>query len=117
MDIADDDQPTRMLFLGDTALGDGFRLIGFETPVVTDGTSLSLLLQQLQQSKQRAFVLIDSLLARSHADLLEQVRAEGGHIVLSEVPALHSPEDFYCDIDARIESLLGSQALAPEKRP
>ncbi|WP_347338082.1 hypothetical protein [Chromatium okenii] len=47
--------PTRLLFLGEECLADGFRLIGFETypnPALRD---VDQLLRELQRSQTKAF--------------------------------------------------------------
>ncbi|MEW7978456.1 MAG: ATPase [gamma proteobacterium symbiont of Phacoides pectinatus] len=100
---------TRMLFLGDATLTDGFRLIGFETRADPTEEELEEILHQLVTDRQNAFVVLDHRLSTSSAPLLARVRAEGGRIIITEVPPLDAPEQFHCKIDDEVRSLLGEQ--------
>ncbi len=99
---------TRMLFLGDAALTDGFQLIGFETWADPSQQQLNQVLQGLLNSRGNAFVILDSRLAEQPSPLLQQIRSEGGRIIITEVPPLNDPENFHSEIDDRIQHLLGT---------
>ena len=105
---------TRMLFLGDAVLGEGFRLIGFEVYADPDEEQLERILGELVDAGQNAYVVVGQSLGERHCPMLQRIRAEGGQIVVSGVPPLHEPDRFHCAIDARIETLL-SNSLAAEK--
>jgi len=105
---------TRMLFLGATTLGEGFRLIGFEILPEPSQEQLEELLGELVDSQQNALVVIDQRVAERHYAMLERVRSEGGRIVITSVPPLHDPECFHCALDDRINALLGSQLVGGE---
>lgn len=98
---------TRQLFLGDVALASGFRLAGFEVYPGADAAKLDALLQELQAARTPAFVVIDQQLAESGSRCLEEVRREGGRILLTQVPPLTRPEQMHSWIDDRIQQLLG----------
>jgi len=98
---------TRQLFLGDSALASGFRLAGFEVYPGADATQLDELLDELQATRTPAFVVIDQELAECGSRRLEEVRREGGRILLSQVPPLTHPERMHSAIDDRIHQLLG----------
>lgn len=102
---------TRMLFLGERALAEGFALIGFETWPDADTGELDRLLEQLRQQRARALVVIDQRLAQGESRMLPLIYAEGGRIVVAEVPPLANPEQFHVDIDAQIQAMLGGQRL------
>ena len=104
-------QPTRMIFLGDAALTDGFRLIGFETRANPTVEQLERLLRQLLESHASAFLIIDHRLATSKSAILDRVRLEGGRIVIAEVPTLDQPDAFHCQIDDQLKSLFGDSAI------
>ncbi len=104
-------QPTRMLFLGDAALTDGFQLIGFETRADPTFEELEQVLRELVSGKHNALVILDSALAASGSLTLKKIRAEGGRIVITEVPALCDPDNFQCDIDDQVRSLLGGHSV------
>ena len=79
---------TRMLFLGDDSLADGFRLIGFETHPNPSLEQVDRIFLDLIRSRDRAFVIVDEQVMRFDAGNLQRVRAEGGRIVVVAVPTL-----------------------------
>ncbi|MET0090424.1 MAG: V-type ATP synthase subunit F [Candidatus Thiodiazotropha sp.] len=97
----------RNIFVGGHALTDGFRLIGFETLTDPDAERLDKLLVSLMREKQRALLIIEQSVSRIDSKLLRQIRDEGGYIVLTEVPSLHSPEDFQSELDETLKQLTG----------
>jgi vacuolar-type H+-ATPase subunit F/Vma7 len=97
----------RNIFVGSHALTDGFRLIGFETLTDPSTSSLDELLSQLLQERQRALLIIEQSVNRVGSKLLDQIRKEGGHIILSEVPSLHDPEAFHSELDEQLKKLTG----------
>jgi len=101
------DSSTRMLFFGDAALTDSFQLIGFETWADPATEELNSVLEELLESKRNAFIILDSRLSAIGSLTLDRVRKEGGHILISEVPALNDPDGFRCSIDSQINTLMG----------
>ncbi|MEL0587702.1 MAG: V-type ATP synthase subunit F [Candidatus Thiodiazotropha sp. (ex. Lucinoma kazani)] len=97
----------RKIFVGSHALTDGFRLIGFETLTEPDASRLDELLSVLLKEKQRALLIIEQSINQIGSKLLEQIRSEGGRIVLSEVPSLHDPDNFQSDLDGQLRKLTG----------
>jgi vacuolar-type H+-ATPase subunit F/Vma7 len=97
----------RNIFIGGHALTDGFRLIGFETLTDPDEQQLDQLLGELHRERQRTLLIIEQSVNRIGSKLLEQIRREGGRIVLTEVPSLHDPEDFHSELDAQLKRLTG----------
>ena len=100
-------EPTRQVFLGDASLATGFRLAGFEVYPDADVAQLDQLLGKLLSARTPAFVVIDQQLAESDSQRLEEVRQEGGRILLTQVPPLNHPEQMHSSIDDRIQQLLG----------
>ena len=101
-------EATRLFFLGEAGLANGFRLAGFEVYPNADIETLDRLLSELIDQRQRAFVILDHDLADADSDLLEQVRSEGGRILLTQIPPLNRPDDQHSTIDREIEKLLGN---------
>ncbi|MGB5251330.1 MAG: V-type ATP synthase subunit F [Sedimenticolaceae bacterium] len=104
---------TRQLFLGDASLATGFRLAGFEVFPDADAAQLDQLLAELLATRTPAFVVIDQALAASESRRLEEVRREGGRILLTQVPPLNQPERMHSAIDDRIQQLLGLDGDSP----
>ena len=101
-------EKTRQLFFGNANLATGFRLAGFETFPDAGIEELEQSLEKLQLSRAHAFVVIDQQLAGADSQLLEQVRREGGCILLTQVPPLTHPEQMKSSVDDHIQQLLGA---------
>jgi vacuolar-type H+-ATPase subunit F/Vma7 len=97
----------RNIFIGGPTLTDGFRLIGFETLTDPDAQQLNQLLTELQHERQRTLLIIEHSVNRVSSKLLDQIRKEGGRIILSEVPSLHDPDNFQSELDAQLRKLTG----------
>jgi vacuolar-type H+-ATPase subunit F/Vma7 len=97
----------RQIFVGGHALTDGFRLIGFETVTDPDARRLDQLLGELQRERQRTLLIIEQSVNHIGSKLLDQIRREGGRIVLTEVPSLHDPDNFQSELDAQLKKLTG----------
>ena len=100
-------EQNRQLFLGDASLATGFRLAGFEVYPDADVAKLDELIDGLQAARTPAFLVIDQALAESGSRRLDEVRREGGRILLTQVPPLTHPEQMHSSIDERIQQLLG----------
>ena len=66
------------------------------------------MLQELQNARTPAFVVIDQVLGASDSRRLQDVRNEGGRILLTEVPALDAKATRSSVVDQRIQQLLGA---------
>ena len=102
---------TRMVFMGDAALTDGFRLIGFETWADPTVEQMERIMTELVQQKSSAFVILNNHLAESGSEVLQRVRAEGGRIIVTAIPPLNEPDNFHREIDDQVQSLLGAENL------
>jgi len=100
-------EKTRLYFLGDAALANGFRLAGFHVYADASEEQLEDLLRSLQESRQTAFVILDQTLYDSQLEILAEVRGEGGRILISQVPPLHDATAMHSPVDKRIAQLLG----------
>jgi vacuolar-type H+-ATPase subunit F/Vma7 len=106
-------EQTRQLFLGEATLATGFRLAGFEVFPDSDAARLDSVLEELVAQRTPAFVVIDQALAESGSQRLEEVRREGGRILVTQVPPLTRPEQMRSAIDDRIQQLLGLEGDSP----
>ena len=98
---------TRQLFVGNANLATGFKLAGFEVFPDAGIAELEQLLEKLQATRTPAFVVIDQHLAESDSRRLEEIRREGGRILLTQVPPLNHPEQMKSSVDKHIQQLLG----------
>ena len=100
-------EATRQLFLGEASLATGFQLAGFEVYPDANEAQLDQLLEHLQTTRTPAFVVIDQQLAQCGSRRLQEVRREGGRILLTQVPPLTQPDQMHSAIDDHIRLLLG----------
>lgn len=115
--------PTRMLFLGEDALADGFRLIGFEAHIDPDHETVEQVVRALRASRDRALVVVDDRVMAMAVPSLEQVRREGGRIVVIAVPPLVGavvgpgagpgvgPVQLRSDVAERLAAMFGAASL------
>lgn len=101
----------RTLAMGHSTLMDGFALLGIETYPNASVFDLEQLLKQLRRDRERALIYLQQDLAQADLDILDQVRNEGGHILISELPDLLSAEDYQAPVDALIQRVLGASAV------
>jgi vacuolar-type H+-ATPase subunit F/Vma7 len=102
---------TRMLFLGDDSLADGFRLIGFETYPDPTPEEVDRIFRELQRGRDNAFVIVDDRIMQSDIQGLRQVRREGGRIVVAAVPPLKAQPRLTSDVADRLAAMFGSSNL------
>lgn len=106
---------TRIMALGSAALMEGFALIGIETIADATPEKLEALLAQLVRNEERALLFLEHPLARSRGPWLKRVRAEGGRIVITEIPPLHAAADYHPPVEDVLRSILGPGALEPRQ--
>lgn len=110
----DQTKPTRMLFVGDDRLADGFRLIGFETYPSPSVQDVERLLRDLLRQREKAFVVVDDALMQEGIPSLRRVLDEGGRIVVIAVPALTAPTRLTSDVAQRLSAMFGAATLEPD---
>ena len=106
---------TRMIFMGEAPLADGFRLIGFETWPDPSVDQVERLVRELSAQRENAFLVIDQSLAAANLPSIQRIRKEGGHIVISAVPPLNNPDAFRPLIDDRLRTLFAGAGGAEER--
>ena len=106
---------TRLVALGHAPLMEGFRLIGLETHPDATAETVERVLADLVRSGARALVLLEHHLASGRGPWLEQVRNEGGGIVVTEIPPLAAPGTYSPAVDQLVRSILGPDALEEER--
>ena len=111
--------PTRIIFLGDESLADGFRLIGFETHANPAPQDVDHVLGDLRRNREKAFVVVDHALMGEDIPNLKRVRREGGRIVVISVPRLSEPSRLPSEVADRLAALFGTSALetSPADQP
>jgi len=108
-------RPTRMLFLGEESLADGFCLIGFETYPDPAPEEVDRILRDLRRNQERAFVIVDDAVMRAEIPNLKQVRREGGRILVIAVPQLSATPVLASEVANRLAALFGAATLKSDK--
>ena len=103
--------PSRLIAMGSAALVQGFALIGFEAYPDISPQKMEAILAELFRQRTKAFIVMEHQLAASGGTWLSRVLSEGGRIVVTEIPQLHSPEGFKPAVEAQVEAILGARAL------
>lgn len=104
-------RPTRMIFLGEGRLADGFRLIGFETYTDPDPETADRTLRDLLRGREKAFVVVDDAVMQQDIPSLKRVRREGGRIVVIAVPPLGECPRLGSDVARRLTALFGNAVV------
>jgi vacuolar-type H+-ATPase subunit F/Vma7 len=99
---------TRMIFMGESQLAHGFRLIGFETWADPSFDQVEKLVRELIVRRQNAFLVVDRRIAEAELPSIQRVRKEGGHIVVTPVPPLNQPNSFHLRIDDRLQAIFAA---------
>jgi len=104
---------TRLLFIGDHSLADGFRLIGFETFADQEPAQVNRILRDLDRGRENAFVIVDDAIMEWDVPMLAQLRREGGRIIVISLPPLESmPPQLTSDVAARLQNLFGAGTIS-----
>ncbi|TNF91818.1 MAG: ATPase [Gammaproteobacteria bacterium] len=102
---------SRLVALGSHALMRGFSLIGFETRPDATIEDLTQLLDELIAEKSQAVLVIEKGLVSGQILQVEQVRSEGGRIIVIEVPPLNAPDQFTSPVANKVSAMLGAEAI------
>lgn len=100
--------PTRMLFLGEDSLAEGFSVIGFETHPNPAPADVDRVFRDLLAGRDQAFVIVDDAVMNMDVEHLKRVRREGGRIVVVAVPPLAAPPKLGSEVADRLASMFGA---------
>ena len=101
----------RLVVLGSAGLTEGFSLIGAEVHPEANQATVEQVLEELVKQNAEALVLLETGLAHGSSPWLNRLRNEGGRILVTELPALHAPQDYTPAVDEIVRSVLGPEAL------
>lgn len=112
----DSAQATRMLFLGDGRLADGFRLIGFEAHADPEPREIERIVRELVRARHKALLIVDERMMQEDIPSLRRVRREGGRIVLIAVPPLGAEPRLSSEVAERLSALFGNAVHSGDTR-
>lgn len=109
----------RYLVMGSKALTDGFALLGFETFPNATTSQVEEVLMGLLKHQEKALIFLESTLTHKPGSnspeeilpALSRIRREAAWVVLTEIPALNSPETYRPSVEDLVARVLGDSVL------
>lgn len=101
----------KIIAIGDSALMDGFALLGIQIHADESAQQINSVLAELARSHERALVFIQQDLMRADIPMIQQLRMQGGSILVCEIPNLSAATDHQPAVEALIGRVLGSSVL------
>ncbi len=105
----------KIIAIGNSALMDGFALLGIETHADATADEINSVLTGLARNRERALVYLQQDLMSAEIPMIQQLRAQGGSILICEIPDLNTADDYQPAVEKLIGRVLGSSVL--EARP
>ncbi|MDH3760993.1 MAG: hypothetical protein OEU50_08415 [Gammaproteobacteria bacterium] len=101
----------KIIAIGNSALMDGFALLGIHTCADASADEINALLSELSRSRERALVYLQQDLMNADIPMIQQLRVQGGSILICEIPDLHTADDYQPEVEKLIGRVLGSSVL------
>ncbi|MDD2814115.1 MAG: V-type ATP synthase subunit F [Thiotrichaceae bacterium] len=101
----------RLIVMGGAVLCEGFTLLGFESYPNASTVQMENLLAELLKNKEKALIFVEDYLTREPQANFLQVRGEASGIIITEIPALNTPENYHPTVEALVMRVLGGSAL------
>jgi len=101
----------KIIAIGNSALMDGFALLGIETCADASADEINTLLTELVRNRERALIYLQQNLMSADIPMVQHLRAQGGSILICEIPDLHTADDYQPEVEKLIGRVLGSSVL------
>ncbi len=101
----------KIIAIGNSALMDGFALLGIETYADASADEINAVLSELVRERERALVYLQQDLMTAEIPIIQQLRVKGGAILICEIPDLQAANDYQPEVEKLIGRVLGSSAL------
>lgn len=101
----------KIIAIGDPALMDGFALLGIQTYADESVDQINAMLTELARSRERALIFIQQHLMSADIPMIQQLRMQGGSILICEIPNLAAADDYQPEVEKLIRRVLGSSVL------
>ncbi|MCP4389862.1 MAG: hypothetical protein GY802_16325 [Gammaproteobacteria bacterium] len=101
----------KIIAIGNSALMDGFALLGIQTYADASADEINAVLTELSRNRERALVYLQQDLMSAGIPMIEQLRIQGGSILLCEIPDLHTADEYQPAVEKLIGRVLGSSVL------
>lgn len=101
----------KIIAIGNSALMDGFALLGIETYADAGADQINAVLSEMSRNRERALVYLQQDLMSADIPMIQQLRAQGGSILLCEIPDLHTADKYQPAVEKLIGRVLGNSIL------
>lgn len=101
----------KIMAMGNSALMDGFSLLGIKTYVDESTETINSVLSELKRQQQRALIYMQQDLMNADIPMVKQLRENGGSILICEIPNLQEADDYQPAVEKLIGRVLGSAVL------
>ncbi len=101
----------KILAMGNSALMDGFSLLGIQTYADESTDTINDVLSDLKRNQQRALVFMQHDLINKDIPMVKTLRQSGGSILICEIPNLQEADDYQPAVEKLIGRVLGASVL------
>ena len=101
----------KIIAVGDSALMDGFALLGIKTYADESVDVINAMLKELDRDHETALVFIQQDPGNVRIPMLQQLRNQGGRILICEIPALQEVHNYQPEVEKLISRVMGSTVM------
>ena len=99
----------RLIAIGNEALVAGFALLGFET-YDTGNDDMEDVLAGLSRGGEQALVFVEVGMTSAIGERIDRFRDRSEHVLVTEIPPLHAPQEYRSPVDNLLRTVLGPGA-------
>ena len=105
----------KIIAVGSSELMDGFALLGIKNYADESAEVINAVLVELVRNRETALVFIQQDLVNADIPMVQQLRNQGGSILICEIPGLQAVQDYQPKVEQLIRRVLGSSVM--ENKP
>ncbi len=101
----------KIIAVGASALMDGFALLGIKTYADESAENIDAMLKELDRNHETALVFIQQDPVNLRIPMVQQLRNQGGRILICEIPSLQNVHDHQPEVEKLIGRVMGSAVM------
>jgi vacuolar-type H+-ATPase subunit F/Vma7 len=101
----------KIIAVGSSALMDGFALLGIKTYADESAEVINDMLNDLERNHDTALVFIQQGPLNASIPMVQQLRNQGGRILICEIPGLQAVQDYQPEVEKLIRRVMGSAVM------
>lgn len=101
----------KIIAVGNAELMDGFALLGIKSYADETAEVINAMLVELVRSRETALVFIQQDFVSADIPMVQQLRNQGGSILICEIPGLQAVQDYRPEVEKLIRRVLGSSVM------